>query len=181
MARIDTTQAAVLLAVKARVVAACPALSAARVFVCDADEVPEGSRDSVVVTLWPTDGLFDKALWDGGGAAQTVEQTGVEITVFVRNWSDRMKHGEQALTAGHDGVEAKAAGLLSIKHQLLRALSAHDLADDAGDFLLREPMRPIASGRPRRSVYGEQGKPVGDLALLFATDLDWRLVDPEGP
>ena len=167
MARIATTQLAILEAVKRRIVAQCgPMLNENTVIITDAEEPPDGTQNSTVATLWVTDGNFDEALHEGGGADQTVEYAGVEITLFSRNWSDRKGLGAQSLREA-------SRGLLELKRSLLAAFSAHDLQDADGNELLVNLMAPLSAARPRKTTHKD--KPLADLQLAFSTDFLWDL------
>ena len=131
------------------------------------DEPPAAVRNMVFCTVSPTDSQYDQGAHEGGGINATFELAGVEIVVYNAVRLDQVGHDAAALTDA-------ARGLLILKHDILRALSGHDLQDGNGNEILINMMAPLLSGSPR-SIKGDGDRHVGDISLQFSTDFEWNL------
>lgn len=161
-----TTQSEVLLAVLERLQTVVDGLNQVNCFLALDPVPPEFPAQSRFATVSPTDGSFDDGMLDGGGELQTLEQTGVSITLFYRTASDMLKSDVNLLTQ-------EAEGLLEQKRQILKAFTNHDLEVN-GRKLLAEPMRPIHAANPMKESDLRKNR-IGFLQLTFSTQFLWDL------
>ena len=167
MARVDTDQATILLAVVALLIAAVettPTLSPETCFLSLTPEPPSVLSSDVFVTVATTDGVFDDGLLDGGGLNQTTENAGFVVTVFQRQFLDQSSHAVTILTDA-------ARGMLGVKLSILKALSAHDLSLGS-DQLLRNLIAPTKATAP---YLWNKDENIVAMPLYFATEFDWKL------
>lgn len=168
MARVPTDQETVLTAVVDRLITQVHAFGDKNCFLTAAplEEIPENVRDQVVCTVSPTDSQFEMDVHEGAGIFSTIEDAGVILNVFNAVKLDRVGHDAAALT--HE-----SRGLLRLKHEILKALSGHDLKNDAGEQILANVMAPMNSGAPRS--YKQKLGLVSDLSVTFSCDFEWDL------
>lgn len=133
---------------------------------------------------WPTDtvcvifrlqnGRFPPNYMAGGGLLTPCEQLSMDITVWLRQWTQSTPNWEMALL-GHEGL------ISYWKPAVLRALLVTEAADgtmipwqpvDAhGDRLWRNPLVPTQSSAP---VVDGENSWLG-LTITFTCDYDWWL------
>lgn len=167
MPRISTNQADVLEAVAARLREAIPEpqFTESTCFISIWPVPPEFPPHETWITVAPAGGQFDEGMHDGGGAEVTSEVTSVAVTVFTRCHLDDVSHSARILTE-------YTRGLLRLKREILRALSAHDL-EWRGDQILRNLMCPLKSDPPGYNK--EEG--LGWITVHVSTDFDHNLTE----
>lgn len=160
MARIDSKPKVILEAVQRRLIAS-------GAFTSDNCEIGTHTADweatpgEAWVTIWIEGGAFDPEQIDGG--VPTITAT-ITVGVHTRLLLDEAGRDERTLTE-------KTSGLLVLVDKVFQALWCHDLLDEAGDAILREPMRPLAMGGPARAV-GDWASIVGQWEAMFDWDVD---------
>lgn len=165
MARVETEQSDVLLAIVDRLVDQIPALSRKNCFISILPNPPYKVPDNVFVTVSPTGGTFPEDLLVGGGAHQCNESAGVLVTVFSRFMAQRTGHDAASLTDFTRGV-------LRMKRLILKALTAHDLQFERNS-ILSSLMLPTDSGPPE--PIGDPAENLVQVSVKFGTDFDWNL------
>lgn len=163
MARNDTTQADVLDAVVRRLIDRIDSLSDKNCFLA---VLPDGSpyrpADNLFVVVSPTGGRF--SLVEGGGPSQCSEQTGVLVTIFSRFMANRHERDRDALAD-------ETRGVLTLKRQILRALTAADVEVE-GQPCLRDLLVPTES-TPPDPAHGDER--LVQIGLKFEFSFDWNL------
>lgn len=165
MARIDSTQDAILTAVVARlreILQLGEALCYETLEPLTDPPIPKGGE--YFLTVSPGDGTFDEALQAGGGRFQVTELGSVTVTAYAKI---RLDPGDRATEILH----TVGRGMAHIKAAILDALVGHDLEDAAGDLLLRHPLYAMRSWRPQYNP--DTG--IARVAVGFGVDFDWDL------
>lgn len=119
-------------------------------------------------TVAPTAGQFDREAFDGGGRQQTWENAGVVVTVFTRVKLDPQGRDSQRLLNA-------VRGLFRLKHDVLDALSGHDLSNPSGELIVRNLLYPIDAGNPEH----DRKEGLGRLSITFGVDFAWKLFDDQ--
>lgn len=163
MPRIDSNLTAVLDAVIKRLREQL-SLSDSTCFLCLSDDVTPKTTSDVFLTVSPDGGEFDQGHFDGGGDEQLTVEGGVRVTIHSTLKLDRTGHDSELLSNASRGV-------LSVMHEVLRALTGHDLVIDTdGNTTLRRLIAPRGFERPERS-----GERLGRISLYFGLSFDWEL------
>lgn len=159
MARIDTKPKAILEAVQRRLIAT-------GAFTTDNCEISQHDADLEMTpgeawsTIWIEGGNFDDEQVDGGVATITAA---VSVGVHCRLLLDEAGRDDRSLLQA-------SSGLLVLADKVFQSFWLHDLEDESGDNILRQPMRPISMGGPQR--------PAGDWASIiktFEVMFDWEV------
>lgn len=171
MSRIDTTQDVILTRIVARLRDAL-SLPAHRCYetlepLVD-PPIPKGG--DYFLTVSPGDGRFDEGMQVGGGIGQLMELSSVTVTAYAKIALDP---GDQATQILHK----VSRGTLPIKGLILGALVGHDLADESGNYLLRQHIYALQAWRPR---YNPDSK-IAMIAVGFGVDFDWDATLPVVP
>lgn len=159
MARIDSKPKAILEAVQRRLIAS-------GAFTSDNCEIGnhladwEATPGEAWATIWIEGGAFDPEQIDGG--VPTITAT-ITVGVHTRLLLDEAGRDDRTLTE-------KTSGLLVLVDKVFQSLWMHDLLNEAGDAVLREPMRPLAMGGPVRES-GQWASIVGQWEVMF----DWKV------
>lgn len=163
MARVDTTQVAVLTAVRDRLIEGMP-LNESSCFVSLYPIPPNLPPGDFFITVAPAGGKYDESMHEGGGENTTAEMASVVVTLFTRLALDRK---------GRDGATLlnEVRGILVHKQRVLRLLSGHDLEFE-GDQILMNLMCPLEAGAPEAL---EAERKLSFLQLHFSTDFMWDL------
>ncbi len=157
-----TTQTAILQAVAARIRSQVTRLDGENLcFLSMHPQPAHEMRQPLYATVAPMSGRYDDEIFDGSG--DTLEKSGVVITVWNDVKLDRQGGDERSLTD-------ESRGLLTLKRLILKALSEHTLLDANSNKILKEPMRPINSGHPNRN-----DEEHGSFSVSFSTDFVWDL------
>ena len=168
MAIVATGQATVLQAVVDRLIAqvTSPVLTESTCFVClDPDtEIPQRSSN-LYVTVSPMDSQFDQPAIEGGGNVNSIEQSGVTVTMRSAIKLDKAGSASDALMHA-------SRGLLLVKRQVLKALVGQQLQDGSGNDLLTSLIAPLNGDRGR---YDEENM-IFRLSVSFALDYEWDLI-----
>jgi hypothetical protein len=165
MARADTTQADILDAIVRRLIDQIDPLTEKTCFIgILPDGAPYRPADNLFVVVSPTGGQFPAEFVDGGGSQQLTENSGVLVTIFSRLMSQRQERDRE-------GLASETRGLLTLKRQILRALTAHDL-EWGGQKILRSLLVPSESSPadPAREVDN-----LVQLSIRFEVSFDWDL------
>jgi hypothetical protein len=165
VARIDSTQDAILKAVVDRlreILQLSKALCYETLEPLVDPPIPKGGE--YFLTVSPGDSVFDEALQAGGGRFQLTEMGSVTVTAYAKI---RLDAGDRVTEVLH----TVGRGMMPIKLRILDALVGHDLADAAGDLLLRHPIYAMRSWRPQYNA--ESG--IARVAVGFGTDFDWDM------
>ena len=157
-----TDQVTVLQAVVTRLQSQIAKLHGDNLCFLSMDPEPIGEqRQNLYATVAPMGGRFDDAISDGSGSVN--ELSGVVVTVWSGMRLDRADADALMMTDA-------ARGLLTLKQQILKALSGYALLDHSGNKILVRPMRPINAGHPQR-----ESEAKGSFSLSFSTDFIWNL------
>ena len=165
MARSDTEQADVLDAVVKKLIDNIPLLSDKNCFISILPKPPYKVSDSLFLTVSPTAGNFPEDLLIGGGQNQCTENSGVLVTIFSRYMAQRPDHDR-------DSLSDQTRGILKMKREVLRQLTALDLEWE-GSKILRSEMIPTDAS-PAEPVQ-DPGENLVQLTIRFSTDFDWNL------
>lgn len=160
MGRVPTDQLTLLNAVVAQLVDQL-SLNAETCFISD-DPVPEYWPGDPTITVTTVDGTFPEGFLAGGGVNTAAEYTGIAVNVFTRNMLDEAGHAQQI-----------TATLLTLKLQVLKALTMFDPTNDDGNNILRNLMAPERSVRIQETEI--DGNRAHFFSLVFTTDFDWDL------
>jgi hypothetical protein len=158
-----TTEADILLAVKARIVASVTisgtAIAANRVLIVARDSVPHFSANHDFL-IRGGDAQNAEAEFDGMGRyATTVEQI-IEITVRTRMMLDQADRDTDWLTTASTGHAATC-------HSLIGALHKWTAVADA-NLLMSSPMRFTRWGKPKREAKRDTPRGWGERVLSFS-------------
>lgn len=163
MPRIDSSYAAVLDAVVKRLRDQL-SLNESTCFLSLTPDVPVKTASDVYLTVSPDGGEFDQAAFDGGGDQQLTAETGVRVTVVSTLKLDRTGHDSEL-------VSNASRGVLAVMHDVLRALTGHDLLIDVdGNQALRRLIAPRGFDRPERD-----SERLGSISLYFGLSFDLEL------
>jgi len=122
----------------------------------------------IFCTVVPRDGVFDEAMFAGGGIDCLSERTAVAVNVF-----SFVRSGESGGT--NAAIYSEQRGLLSnYKPRILRALLLDWEPTFDGQSLLRDMLRPVRSVGPKAVTVNK--RKYLSLTLEFATHFDWEIV-----
>lgn len=126
-------------------------------------EISALHRKKVACVIYPMEGSYGAAEYDGGGDDNVIEYTGFTAAIYV---DSRLRQVDKPYLVMSD----PNFGLWTIKRQLLKLFCGKWLENGSGKSLLTQQIEPIFGERPTI-----QGEPVGDLALSFSTPFQWEL------
>ena len=159
MARVDIKPAAIVEAIRLRLINAGAVAHQANCFIAQPDQAFQAPPGDTWLTLWIDGGQFDPEQADGGVAT-------VKASVTVVAWSKVLLDptGKDAKT-----LTDATRGLLVVADKVFQALWLHDLQSGA-DEILSEPMRPVTLGSPVRPP----DEP-GSVSLTWEVIFNWEV------
>ena len=175
---IDATDFDLLKAVKDRLLDKVPKLTDGLCMICDEPVPPKAyfPRGDIACTLALTDGTFDKAKYDCGGANQLTERKQLVVTMFTRAKIDQPPRAEYSMLDPERGMLAR------YKPLLLATILVEDLS-----AAILQPWQPLRNGRPiiRGSITPDRSQGPREvlddwmgLSLFFDVEHDWELRSP---
>lgn len=178
---IDATDHDLLMAVKGRLHDKISKLeSDGLVMICDEPIPPDAyfPRGELCCSIAVTDGVFDKANYQGGGANVLTEKKQLVVTVFSRVKIDQPPRAQNALLDTQRGM------LTAYKPQVLLAILVDDPMAEIlapwepskdGKAILRESICP---DRCRGPIQVPNNPDWLGMHLFFDVEFDWNLRTP---
>jgi hypothetical protein len=155
--RVPSSYEDVLLAIETQLVSSL-GLDPSQVVFRDEDTDDFEPAGDLALTIIPGKLPLDLAAFAGGGNTWPLFRGQTKVVIWLRLDLDQEGWAKTLLTD-------KAAGILALFRRVFKALSLFDPKNDAGDYILSEPMRiVIGDVRPKRTQLGR-----ARLAMVWHT------------